>query len=134
VTEKRKVLRTRKGRNASLKNCGNFHSQMLSNKRIPNSTQCAKNYKSVLKLSPPSRNLMLKSSSSYNRSVYKFSLIDFFFPTHCKVHFFPLYSINMFPSTSNVVATKFSLADAEQQKNSKLLPYNVPKTTILFLS
>jgi hypothetical protein len=33
------------------------------------------------------------------------SLINFFFPTHCKVHFFPLYSINMFPSTSNVVAT-----------------------------
>lgn len=33
------------------------------------------------------------------------SLIDFFFPTHCKVCFFPLYSIHTFPSTPNVVAT-----------------------------
>jgi hypothetical protein len=50
---------------------------MLSNKRIQTlATQCAKNYNTVLKLSQPSRNLMVKSSSSYNRSVYKFSAVQ----------------------------------------------------------
>lgn len=52
--------------------------KMLSNKRLHTlAAQCAKNYNNVLKLSQQSRNLMVQSSSGYNKSVHKLSALQF---------------------------------------------------------